>query len=91
MKRLLVFSVIIRHKRNDCSISVSTILLDDSIVDASVHAEYKNHPQETEHSPCLLEVDPVEHQFIVFIVSLLKGICTELGFLIGDHEPADIN
>ena len=70
VKRLFVFSVIIRHKRNDCSISVSTFLLGDSFVDASVHAEYKDHPQEAEHSPCLLEVDPVEHQFIVSVVSL---------------------
>jgi hypothetical protein len=67
------------------------LLLDDSVVDALVHAVNHDGEQEAVNGPDVLEVDPVVHHSVVLNVALAFSISAEFWLLLGKNKPANIN
>lgn len=65
--------------------------LDNSLVDAAVHAPDQEREEETDHGPYVLEEDPVVHEFEVTKQAVAVGVILELGLLHHGNKPSAID
>lgn len=67
------------------------LLLNNSAVDALVHAVDHDGEKEAEDGPDVLEVDPVVHKSVVLVQVVAFWVIAEFGFVHDSDKPSNVD